>query len=143
MPKGSWEKYHTQGSLPGAARGPRAAGLRPEGCSRQGPEGMVFFPGARGQGRDFVIINWQEGFFQFKFSRSCLFATHVILIVLNLRIPWLQYNATHVILIVLNLRIPWPAHVILIVLNPRIPWPAHGILRFSTIKITWIAWYPG
>ena len=67
LPEGSWEKYHTQGSLPGAAQGPRAAGPRPEGSSRQGPEGMVFFPGARGQGRDFVIINWQDGFFYSNF----------------------------------------------------------------------------
>ena len=121
-------------------QGPQAWG--PRAAPGRGPR--VWYFSQEPEGKEGILsLLTGKMVFQFKFSRSCLFATHVILIVLNLRIPWLQYNATHVILIVLNLRIPWPAHVILIVLNPRIPWPAHGILRFSTIKITWIAWYPG
>ena len=54
------------------------------------------------EGKDGILTLYTSGL-AFLFN-----ATHVILIGLNLRIPWLAVNATHVILIGLNLRIPWP-----------------------------------
>ena len=62
LPEGSWKKCHTQGPLLGAAQGPRAGGPRPEGGSRQGPEGVgIIFHEPKGMGWHFVIINWQAG----------------------------------------------------------------------------------
>ena len=43
-------------------RRPRAGGPRPEGGSRQGPEGVgIIFLEPKGMGWHFVIINWQAG----------------------------------------------------------------------------------
>ena len=56
------EKMPHPRALPGAAQGPRAGGPRPEGGSRQGPEGVgIIFHEPKGMGWHFVIINRQAG----------------------------------------------------------------------------------